>query len=297
MKVLLAGSRGFIGKEVHRALMARGHEVLAPPSGRSTEDRSVSLNMLNSKAIEQYLAKEKPEGLIHLAWDTTPGAYWESPANLSWTAASLQLFEAFSRYGGKRAVVAGTSAEYSWKEAHELNEFTTDLAPTSLYGISKDSLRRILESWAPSAGVSLAWGRIFCPFGLHEKEVRLIPKMIKRLQSGEIVPFDGGSLVRDFLDVKDLGAAFAALFDSEVEGAVNLASGEAMTIREVLTTIGEALGRSEQIHFDALPEPEGQAPFVVASIKRLRDEVGWSPAQKTRVRLVETCRCWAANEL
>ncbi len=292
MKVLLTGANGFIGKEVHRALLQGGHKVLAPASGHSAGDHSDKLELLNLESIERYLAKEKPQGLVHLAWDTTPGSYWDTSANLTWTAASLQLLEAFSRHGGKRAVLAGTSAEYQWGGDDLLCEESSIIAPDSLYGVSKDSVRRILESWAPGAGVSLAWGRIFCPFGPHEKEARLIPKLINKLRSGAEVPFDSGSLVRDFLYVEDLGSAFAALFDSEVEGPVNLASGEALTIREVLMTLGEALGRSEQIHFDALPDPEGQAPFVVASVKRLRDEVGWSPPYDTRQRLVETCQWW-----
>ena len=297
MKVLLTGANGFIGKEVHRALLQRGYEVLAPASGHSAGERSDSLDLLNSESIEPYLAKEKPQGLIHFAWDTTPGAYWGTSANLTWAAASLQLLEIFARHGGKRAVLAGTSAEYEWGGDQLLCEKTSPLVPDSLYGVSKDSVRRILETWAPGAGVSLAWGRIFCPFGPHEKEVRLIPKLINKLRVGAEIPFDSGSLVRDFLYVEDLGAAFAALFDSEVEGPVNLASGEALTIREVLMTLGDALERSGQIHFDALPDPEGQAPFLVASIKRLRDEVGWSPSQGTRQRLVETCQWWAAKEL
>jgi nucleoside-diphosphate-sugar epimerase len=293
MKVFVTGSTGFIGRQVTRFLVKRGFEVVGCTDVSIAASKRPDL--LNPSEVEAFFALEKPEGLVHLAWDTTPGVYWESGANLRWAGASLSLLESFSRHGGKRAVVAGTSAEYQWGGYHPLCEESSPLAPDSLYGFSKDSLRRILEFWAPAAGVSLAWGRIFSPFGPHEKEARLIPKLITKLQSGATLPFDSGSLVRDFLHVEDLGAAFAALFDSQVEGAVNLASGEALTIRHVLATLGETLGRSEQIQFDTLPDPEDQAPFVVASIKRLRDEVGWNPTGDTRQRLEETCQWWGSR--
>lgn len=290
MKVLVTGANGFVGRPTACAIAERGHEVLAPASRQS--DPANGLDLFDAKAVEAYFREYQPEGLVHLAWDTTPSAYWETPANLTWTATSLRLLEAFSQYGGKRAVIAGTSAEYSWKGSEPLNETTTPLDPSSLYGVSKDSLRRILEAWAPGAGLSLAWGRIFCPYGPNEKSSRLIPKIITRLEFGETIPFDSGSLIRDFLHTEELGQAFAALLDSPYEGAINLGSGEELLIREILSILGETLKRSDQIQFDQLPDPEGQPPRVVASIDRLKTELGWTPSLSNRERLAETSLWW-----
>ena len=264
--------------------------MLAPASKQS--DPANGLDLLDAEAVEAYLRQNQPEGLVHSAWDTTPNAYWETPANLIWTAASLRLLEAFNRYGGKRAVIAGTSAEYSWKDSNSLDEVTTPLDPDNLYGVSKDSLRRILEAWAPAAGLSLAWGRIFCPYGPNEKASRLIPKLITQLESGDTIPFDSGHLIRDFLHTEELADAFAALFDSSYEGAINLASGEDLSIREVLSILGESLNRANQIQFDQRPDPEGQHQRVVASIDRLKNEIGWTPSRSNRERLTETSLWW-----
>lgn len=290
MKILITGASGFIGRPTAHHIVDHGHEVLAPHSWESSPENG--LDLLDLVAVETYLSRHRPEGLVHLAWDTTPGAYWEKPANLAWTAASLRLLEAFARHGGRRAVVAGTSAEYSWKSSDPLDEEKTPLKPDSLYGACKDSLRRILEAWAPGAGLSLAWGRIFCPYGPHEKASRLIPQLITRLEAGELLPFDSGHLTRDFLHVDELGSAFATLFDSGFEGAVNLASGEDLTIREVLTQLGRSLGRTDQIQFDQLPNPEGQPPRVVASTERLQTAIGWKPFKSNKERLKETCLWW-----
>jgi nucleoside-diphosphate-sugar epimerase len=290
VKVLITGANGFIGRPTVQSITNFGHEVLAPPSFKSSPEGG--LDLLDPAAVETYLGHHRPDGLIHLAWDTTPGAYWETPANLTWTAASLQLLEAFARHGGRRVVVSGTSAEYSWKSSDLLDEEKTPLKPDSLYGVSKDSLRRLIEAWATTAGVSFAWGRVFCPYGPREKASRLIPKLIARLEAGEPLPFDSGNLTRDFLHVDELGSAFAALFDSGFQGTVNLASGESLTIREVVSQLGQSLGRTDQIQFDQLPNPEGQPPRIVASTERLKSTIGWAPSKSNEERLEETCLWW-----
>ena len=86
-----------------------------------------------------------------------------------------------------------------------------------------------------------------------------------------------GTQRRDFLHAADAGAAFAALADSEVVGAVNVASGETVVLRELAQQIGRLIGRGELLQIGARPMPEGEPPALIADIERLRDEVGWSP--------------------
>jgi nucleoside-diphosphate-sugar epimerase len=284
MKVLVTGGTGFIGVAVVKAIAARGHEVLACGHSSGTH-----CDLLDPRAAEELLKAELPEGLIHLAWNTSHGTYWTSPENLRWAGASLFLLEAFARYGGKRALIAGSSAEYRWDGEHTLSEFESALEPDSLYGSSKNALREILESWAPAAGVSLGWARLFCPFGPGEKVSRLIPKLISRLASGAVLDFDSGSLIRDFLHVDDLAEAFAALFDSGVVGAVNLASGEDTTIRQIVEWIASSFNAENRVRFGTQPDPLGLPLRVVADIRRLREEVGWSPPFSIAERIRQTC--------
>ena len=63
-------------------------------------------------------------------------------------SASLDLITAFAAEGGERVVTAGTCAEYSWEGDGICREDMTPLEPASLYGASKDALRRMQESLA-----------------------------------------------------------------------------------------------------------------------------------------------------
>ena len=98
--------------------------------------------------------------------------------------------------------------------------------PCTPYAECKIALQQTLADVGRTQGLSTAWGRIFFQFGPHEHPERLVASVIISLLSGREAPCTHGRQIRSFLHVADVGAAFAALLDSELEGAVNIGSGE-----------------------------------------------------------------------
>jgi len=94
--------------------------------------------------------------------------------------------------------------------------------------------------------------------------------------------------VRDFLHVADVANAFATLVASDVEGPVNVGSGERVTIADVVGKVAELTGRPELIEFGAISVPADEPPMLVADIRRLREEVGWRPRRTLEEGLAET---------
>jgi nucleoside-diphosphate-sugar epimerase len=233
------------------------------------------------------VADVAPEVLLHLAWYVEPGRFWTAPDNVRWVEASLAMLRAFAGTHGRRAVVAGTSAEYDWRSAGErCHEQRTPLRPVTLYGAAKHALRVVAERYAEQEGFELAWGRIFFVYGPGEPDGRLVPSVGKALLTGEPVPTTRGDQIRDFMHVQDVAAAFATLADSGVTGAVNVASGEPVAVKEVVNGLAEAAGRPDLPRPGALPDREGDPPRLVADVSRLRDEVGFAP----RIALTEGLR-------
>ncbi len=298
-KILVTGANGFLGRHVLLPLRERGFEVHAVGRERPSADLAPlavwhQADILEPESIRKLLGELHPEGLMHLAWDTTPGAYWTNPANLDWAAASLFLFSEFQRNGGRRVVVAGTCAEYDWA-IQPLTEQQTMVRPATLYGNAKNAVREVLEFWAPQAGISWAWGRLFNVFGPHEKPQRLIPKIISRLVQGQTVPFDPGTSLRDFMDIRDAADAFAALFASPLAGAINIADGRPVSIRSVLDQVGDCLGARHLLKFGALALDRSQPEELTANTRRLNEELGWLPSHSLTERLMETSQWWQAR--
>jgi nucleoside-diphosphate-sugar epimerase len=298
-RVLVTGATGFIGRHALRPLAERGFEIHAttsrqPPVGLETAARWQRFDLLEPGAAAALVAEARPTHLLHLAWYAEHGEFWESPENVRWVEGSLELLRAFAAAGGRRAVVAGTCAEYDWSHS-PLSESGTALAPSTLYGAAKHGLHVVARAFAERAGFALAWGRVFFAYGPHEDPRRLVASVARALARGERAPVSQGPQRRDFLHVEDLGAAFAALLASDVAGAVNLASGTSVAIRDVVGALGTISGRPELIDLGALPERPGDPAELAADVGRLRDEVGWAPARGLEDGLRETFDWWRAR--
>lgn len=293
--VLVTGASGFIGRQALPFLLSAGYDVHAvtieEPVESAREIHWHKVDLLSSGAVEALLAEIKPTHLLHFAWYAVPGKFWTARENLQWTKASLDLLEAFARNGGRRIVMAGTCAEYDWQDGY-CSEQRTPISPQSLYGSCKGALGMVLESFSRQSGISAAWGRIFFLYGPHEHPARLVPSIIRALLKGEPALCSHGKQVRDFLHVADVASAFVALLGSEVMGAVNIASGRAITIRELATMIAEKLGRGDLLRFGAVPAPPDDPPLLVARVDRLHEEVGWHPTYDLNTGLDHAIAWW-----
>ena len=267
-RLLLTGAGGFIGRHVPALLTARGFEVHA--IGRQQVD------LLDAEATGALVAEIGASHLLHLAWYTEHGKFWEAPENHDWAEATLLLARSFRAAGGERLVAAGTCAEYG---------------PSTLYRTAKDATRRGLEAYAAKAGLSFAWGRVFFPYGPGERPQRVVAAAARAAVTGESLACTSGEQIRDFLYVEDVAAAFAALVSSEATGSFDIGSGEGVPLRDVLLTLEELAGRQGVVRLGALPDRDEPAS-IVADARRLRDEVGWRPSVELREGLERTLEWW-----
>jgi nucleoside-diphosphate-sugar epimerase len=206
--------------------------------------------------------------------------------------ASLALYEAFVAAGGVRSVIAGTSAEYDWSQG-VCRERATPIAPWTNYGICKRALSDVIAADAAAAPRSHAWARFFFLYGPDEYPERLVASVIRALLRGEVARCSPGTQERDFLHVADAAEATVALLDSAVEGPVNIASGEARSVKSIVERIAALVGGSGQLALGALPADN--PPLVVADITRLHDEVGFRPSSDPDTRLRDTVAWWRAR--
>lgn len=282
-RILVTGATGLIGRHAVAALVAQGLDVHAV--ARTKPDTSPPgvtwqvCDLLELGEAERLTAMVKATHLLHLAWVTEHGHFWNGEENRDWQTASQRLIEAFQSDGGARVVMAGSCAEYDWTDLADglCRENQTPLKPHTFYGQSKVDTFKWLEGFAAQAKLSYAWGRVFMLFGVGENHKRLVPSIAAALAQGREAQCTSGVQVRDFMDARDVGWAFAALLMSGVEGAVNVASGEQHTIAEVANTLGAISGRPNLVRLGALPDRPDDPLALVADVTRLREEVGYVP--------------------
>lgn len=296
-RVLLTGASGFIGSHCLPLLVERGFEVHAvsraqrPPfiEGHLLFWHQYDLFDLNGQ--KSLLSQVKPTHLLHFAWHALPNDYWDSLENIRWVQASLELLLHFMSQGGRRAVLAGTCAEYDWTHGYCIESVTPE-KPSSLYGASKSSLQTILRQLSKTTGLSSAWGRIFHLYGPGEHPERLVPSVITSLLKGKPAHCSHGEQIRDFLFVKDAASAFVELLDSDIQNAVNIASGKPVALKEMVAWLGDYLGHPELIEFGSMPARPSDPPFLVANVERLSSELHWRPGYTLHRGLEQTVSWW-----
>ena len=294
-KVLVSGAAGFIGKHCLELLLKKGYEVHAV-SKKSVSNEMQGLHwyradLTDPSQIKNLLAQISPTDLLHLAWYVAPGLCWSSMENIRWVEASLQLVREFINHGGRRVVVSGSCAEYDWRYGC-CSEQLTPTRPGTLYGAGKHALQILLNALSRESALSAAWGRIFYLYGPFEHPRRLVPSVIISLLRGEPAYCTHGNQVRDFLYVKDVAAALVKLLESDIEGPVNIASGQPVTLKTIINTIADQLGGTELIRLGARPVPENEPDILIADTRVLRDLVGWEPVYTLERGIEETIKWW-----
>jgi nucleoside-diphosphate-sugar epimerase len=293
-RVLVTGAGGFIGRQCVPKLIARGFEVHAVTSRQQSQQGDGAwrrADLLDPDQTDRLLAEVQPEFLLHLAWYAVPGQFWTSPENLKWVEASLRLFRLFADRGGKRVVAAGSCAEYDLAQGLCI-EHGAALRPNSLYGACKKATSELLMAYAAEAGLSAAWARVFFVYGPFEDPRRLVPSVITALLEDRQALCSHGRQIRDFLHVEDLADALVTLLESDVSGAINIGSGEEVTLQEIIHCIADELHKREFVRLGALASDPEEPLKIVADTRRLHSELCWRPNYALETGLRRTIDWW-----
>lgn len=294
-RVLVTGATGFIGSHSLRPLLQRGYEVHAVSSKTGVAaDTTVTwhqADLFDPVSSARLLEKARPTHMLHLAWYVVPGKLIASDLNFDWVRSSIELLKLFQQQGGRRIVMPGTSYEYDWSYGY-CHETRTPTVPNTVYGACKHALDVMAQAFCRSHQLSYGWPRMFFLYGPNEHPDRLVSSVIRSVLKGQEARCSHGRQIRDYLHVQDVADAIVSILDSAVEGPINIGSGTAVTLRDIIVTIGRTLGREDLLKLGAIPSRANDAPLVVADIERLNTEVKWQPRYSMEAGIVHTIEWW-----
>ena len=292
---MVTGGSGFIGRHVLHALRDRQVEIYTI-SRRKFDCPGVNVICadLLSSPISDIIGDVKPNVVLHNAWFVEHGAFWESTLNLDWVGATLRLGRACIEHSVDRFVGVGTCYEYEWPSSAPCIEATTPIGRHLLYDRAKSAVRDLLGEYFSKNHTAFAWGRMFFLYGPYEAPQRLVASIARALLEREPAKCSSGLAVRDFMDVRDAGAALAALALSTMTGDVNISSGIPVRIADVAMLLGELAGTPDLIKLGAYPD-RTEPPYIVGCSQRLMQDAMFTPSFDLRSGLQHALDFWRSE--
>lgn len=293
-KILVTGAKGFIGLACLDVLSLENVCVYATTSHpvKNPIDKNIrwiQIDLLDNQIYRKTIKEIKPTHLLHLAWTARPGKFWTDSENYQWLKSSLDLFEVFFENGGERLVGLGSCAEYQ-PNHKECKENETPTLPTTLYGMCKLSC----GLGALAAGLlydkSVAWGRLFCPYGPQEHPGRFLPDVIDHVLMKKPIMCGNKDLLRDFIFIKDVAHILTELLSKNIEGVINIGSGIPVSLEDLAQVVITELGHSELIQFGRRPSSAKDPVRLVANVDRLKTELNWTPLYSLETGIKEMIR-------
>jgi nucleoside-diphosphate-sugar epimerase len=259
--VLVTGASGFVGRHVLACLRTGGvplRLIARPQRANLLAAACPEAQLLLSPDL--FLEDSRwwttacagVDTVLHLAWHTEPKSYLTSPLNLTCLKGSLDLAQGALAAGVRRFIGIGTCAEYDLTDGSVYPD--SPLRPTNLYAAAKAGLFQTLSQFLPQQGVSFLWARLFYLYGEGEHPDRLVPYLRRELAAGRSVQLSSGRQIRDYLAIEEAASQICELALGEAQGAMNVCSSIATTVREMAERIADEFGRRDLLQYGARPE-------------------------------------------
>jgi len=315
MTWLITGGAGYIGAHVVRAMTGAGEHVVALddlsagfPARLPADVPLVEGSTLDGDLLKRVFAEYGVTGVVHLAARkqvaesvAQPTRYYRE--NVGGLAT---LLEAVAEAGVGKFLFSSSAAVYGNPDVDLITE-DTPCAPVNPYGETKLTGEWLVRAAGHAHGISTVCLRYFNVAGAAAPELadtgvfNIVPMVFDRLTRdeaprifGDDYPTPDGTCIRDYIHVADLAEAHLAaarrLARSGGDLTVNIGRGEGVSVRELITVIGEVTGDRRP----ALVEGRrpGDAPRAVASAARAAEELGWTARRGVPEMVGSAWRGW-----
>lgn len=294
MKVLVTGAAGFLGQVVVQAALERGwgvHAIDRPDAKhrpRTRGDLTFEAIDLRDRLHAPRLAALHFDAIIHLAGilPGAPNVMEDDAARINFDMANVAL-EVARLAGGRRIVLAGSSAEYG--TAQGVIDESVPAAPSSSYGRAKWAATSAALTLTGAGLVDAIVLRPFLIYGPGQRGDMFVPAAVRACELGEPFEMSEGKQERDFVFVRDVAAAFlSACIAPASARVINIASGIPVRLLDVARAIEGAFGRCGLLRPGARPYRPGEPMRVVGSPALAERVLGWRATTDLAEGLRET---------
>lgn len=300
-KILVVGGAGYIGSHVVKELLEDGFEVVVFDNLSTGQEvnlfeqaRFIRGDILNRAEIDKAMSGGI-DAVVHLAGKKAVGESMENPQiyaenNLCGT---INLLNSMVDNGVRHIVFSSSAAVYGMPQYVPLDENHLR-KPMSFYGYTKAAVEDYMEWYGKIKNLSYISLRYFNAVGYaadksitgREKNPQNLLPIIMEAATGKRDGFSifgsdydtpDGTCLRDYIHVSDLATAHVAAIKHLLSGkksyCLNLGTGKAVSVKEIVDAAENVIGR--RLNYRFAPRRLGDPAVVVASAKLAQEVLGW----------------------
>ena len=316
-KILITGGAGYIGSFIVRKLRDAGFETLIVDNLSKGHREAVpdfelvKIDLVTEKdKLDELFAKEKFDGVIHMAAFIQMGESYENPGMYfrNNVVSSLNLLEVMIKHKVSNFVFSSSAGVYGEPESIPIKE-EDPKDPANPYGETKLMTERMLLWFDKAYGLKFISIRYFNAAGAaldgsigsdQPNESHIIPLVLKAaLESKEFIIFGGdyktadGTCVRDYVHVLDLAdshvLALKALMNGAESNFYNAGQGKGYSNKQVVEMIKKVTGLDFKVEIGS--RRPGDTAALIASIDKIKKDLGWKPKYGLR-EIIESAYKW-----
>ncbi|MBD3403052.1 NAD-dependent epimerase/dehydratase family protein [candidate division GN15 bacterium] len=290
MNYLVTGGAGFIGSNIVRKLLEKGHTVRVLDNFSSGHEENLAdllddIELIDGDIRDYWTVTKAVKGIDYILHQAALPSVPRSVANpLTSTVVNidgtLHMLEAARHAGVKRMVMASSSSVYGDTVELPKHEGMTP-SPLSPYAITKLTNEYYARVYYQLYNFETVCLRYFNIFGPHQDPnsfyAAVIPKFITAMAKGDSpTVFGDGEQSRDFTYIDNCVQAnlVAATADGVAGDYFNVACGGQFTLNHLLEKLREILGVDVQAKYD--PPRPGDIKHSFASIDKFKAK-GYDP--------------------
>jgi len=311
-RILVTGADGFVGAFLLPALRTAFPASLifacAERESLPGADAVLPLALLDPQSIADCINQAKPDAVLHLAAQANVPQSFADPAR-TWRInvnGTLMLAEALMKAAPEALLVYISSSEnygLSFESGEPLNE-DAPFAPANPYAASKATADLLLGEMS-RRGLNVLRLRPANHTGPGQRDTFVVPafaRQIALIEAGRQEPLlNVGALDRwrDFLDVRDICAAYAAAIrkgpDLPPGTALNISSGTPRRIGDILEALIARSGREIEVKTDQARLRPTEVVTATCDSRRAQALLGWAPEVDWERTLDDVLADWRAR--
>jgi len=245
-------------------------------------------DLLDIPRIKSLLEEIQPEYILHMAAQSSVAESWKTPvfSFMNNTNIFLNIIDTVRQNdNGARVLSIGSSEQYGVVSAADL-PLTEESPqhPANPYAVARVAQEQLAKIYADGYGLDICCTRSFNHCGPGQSDRFVVSAIVKQfvkiahdLQE-PVIHIGNGTIVRDFVDVHDVVAAYTLLLLKGKRGEVyNICSGKGRTIDEIVTLLAEIKDLKVSVHQEQTEIRPLDNPRIIGSNQKIRRDLGWKP--------------------